>query len=236
MSIASLQISSAFASNIRANSLTELPRDTNIALMINRNTFCKGAATSVIALVIGSSAAAAGEQAKAIINGVPPEIMNELLEQSRTEPDSAFAGITPISANKHRFIFIWPAANPIMTYEKVDRNFAKRLIVFAEQLKPLATGFCLPSKNMVFGTAEYGAAAINVAYRDIEVRYQFGFQPTCTGQYIAASELDRVLKPRTAIRYGAGLAQEPLPTPEGQGVAPDPLKRFLGEPPAQPTK
>ncbi len=100
-----------------------------------------------------------------------------------------------------------------MTYDRVGRSFAERFIMFANQMKLLATGFCLQSKNVIFGTTSYGEEEINVAYRDIEVRYQVGWQPPCTGRYIAASDLEQ-LKARTPIhglrsRHWAGAASAP---------------------------
>jgi hypothetical protein len=203
--------------------------------MMNKNIIGKSAAISLIALSISSSASLAGDQAKAIINGIDPKSMNELLEVSRTQRDAALTNIAPLSANKYRFLFVWPASNPVMTYDRVGRSFAERFIVFADQLKPLATGFCLQSKNVNFGTALYGEEEINVAYRDIEVRYQVSWQQPCSGRYIAASDLEQLKPERQSTGYGAGLAQEPLPRPGGQ-AAPDPLKQFLKEatpPPSQ---
>ncbi len=54
--------------------------------MMNKNIICKSAAISLIALAINASAARAGDQAKAIINGIDPKSMNELLE---AVPDAA---------------------------------------------------------------------------------------------------------------------------------------------------
>jgi hypothetical protein len=164
--------------------------------------------------------------------------MNELLEVSRRQPDAALTNIMPVGANKFRFLFVWPATNPVMTYERVGRSFAERFTIFADQLKLLAIGYCLPSKTMYFGTATYAAEELNVAYRDIEVRYKFGWQPPCPGHYIAASELEQAAKPvRPAIGYGAGVPPPPpAAVPQGQGAAPDGLAPFLKEPPVPPSQ
>jgi hypothetical protein len=202
--------------------------------MMNKNIVCKGAAIGLVAFAISASAASAGEQAKQIINGLPPEIMNELLEKSREQPGVHFTSIGSISANKHRFLFVWPGTNPVMTYDEIERNFADRFLVFADRLKPFATGFCLPSRDLVFGMATYGEERVNVAYRDIEVRYQASWQPPCPGRYIAASDVEEALKPKyPSLGYGAGLTRQPLPRPNGQ-AAPDSLTPFLGQPPSPP--
>jgi hypothetical protein len=203
--------------------------------MTNKNIIGKSAAISLIALAINASAARAGDQAKAIINGIDPKSMNELLDASRTQRDAALTNIAPISANKYRFIFVWPASNPVMTYDRVGRSFAERFIMFANQMKLLATGFCLQSKNVIFGTTSYGEEEINVAYRDIEVRYQVGAQAPCTGRYIAASDLEQLKPERQPMGYGAGIGQEPPPRPDGQ-AAPDPTKQFLEAPPPPPSQ
>ena len=80
-----------------------------------------------------------------------------------------------------------------MTYDRVGRSFAERFAAFAEQLRPLATGFCLPAANLFFGITTYGEEEVNVAYRDIEVRYQFGWQPACQGRYIQAAEIEQLM-------------------------------------------
>jgi len=100
--------------------------------------------------------------------------MNELFDALPHQPDAALTNIIPVSPNKFRFLFVWPGSNPLMTYDRVGRSFGDRFAAFAGQLKPMATGYCLPSQNMFFGTTTYGVDEVNVAYRDIEVHYQFG--------------------------------------------------------------
>jgi hypothetical protein len=205
--------------------------------MRKKNITFNSVAASLIAFFICTSAATAGDQAKAVLNAIDPKSMNELLEVSRRQPDAALTNIMPVGANKFRFLFVWPASNPVMTYERVGRSFAERFSIFSDQLKLLAMGYCLPSKTMFFGTATYGAEELNVAYRDIEVRYKFGWQPPCPGHYIAASELEQAAKPvRPAIGYGTGAPQPPPATPQGQGPTPDGLTPFLQEPPVPPSQ
>jgi hypothetical protein len=177
--------------------------------------------------------ASAGDQAKTIINSLDPKSMNELFEAVKTQPDAALSSIGPIAPNKYRFLFIWPAASPFMTYERVGRSFAERFATFATQMRPLATGFCLTSRNMFFGTAPYGPEEVNIAYRDIEVHYQLGWQSPCAGRYIAAAELEQVISPPQIHEgYGAALPRTPRPSKE---VAPEEeLKPFLSSPPAEP--
>lgn len=159
--------------------------------------------------------------------------MNELFEALPTQPDAALTSITPSGPNKFRFLFVWPVSNPMMTYERVGRSFAERFAAFAAQLKPLATGFCLTSPNMFFGTASYGEEEVNVAYRDIEVHYQFGSQPPCAGRYFPVAELEQLsASPHSFSRgYGAAMPEVPqapskeTPSPENE------LKPFLSEPP-----
>jgi hypothetical protein len=186
--------------------------------------------------VSAMSVAWAGDQAKTIINGLDPKSMNGLFDALPRQPDAALTNIIPVSPNKFRFLFIWPGSNPLMTYDRVGRSFADRFTAFAAQLKPLATGYCLPSKNMFFGTASYGEKEVNVAYRDIEVHYQFGWQPACGGQYIKAAELELLSSmPAHHGGYGAALpvphptvpAQEPRSPMEG-------LKPFINSPAAAP--
>jgi hypothetical protein len=177
----------------------------------------------------------AADQAKTIVNSIDPKSMNELFDALKTQPDAALTSISPLAPNKYRFLFIWPASSPFMTYERVGRSFAERFAGFAEQMKPLATGFCLTSRNMYFGTAPYGSEEVNIAYRDIEVHYRFGQQSSCTGRYIAATDLERPLPaPKPYGGYGAALPETPTP-PQNQPSSPEEgLKPFLSEPPAEP--
>ncbi len=137
--------------------------------------------------------------------------MNELFEALPTQPDAALTNIVPVSPNKFRFLFIWPGSNPLMTYDRVGRGFTERFGSFANQLKPLAVGFCLPSQSLYFGTTTYGEDEVNVAYRDIEVHYEFGWQPPCAGRYIKAEEIDQLTQGQTY--HGAYGAAVPAPSP-----------------------
>lgn len=180
------------------------------------------------------SGASAGDQAKAIVNALDPKSMNELFEVSHRQPDAALTNIAPVSANTFRFLFIWPASNPVMTYERVGRSFAERFAVFAEGLKQLATGFCLPAHTMSFGTATYGEEEVNVAYRDIEVRYLFGWEPSCSGRYVTMAEIEQSVAPTDASSgYSTSM---PLPAPPAkQMTAPEEgLKPFLSPHPSAP--
>ncbi len=181
--------------------------------------------------------ALAGDQARTIVNGLDPKSMNELFEAMPTQPDAALTSIAPVSPNKFRFLFVWPATNGLMTYDRVGRSFAERFMAFAAQLKPLAKGYCLTSRNMFFGSASYGEEEVNVAYRDIEVRYQFGWQANCPGRYITALELDQLSTVPQAFSgggYGAALPETPqLPSKE-PSTPEDRLKPFLSAPAAPP--
>src|SRR5271165_292099 len=166
----------------------------------------KTIATGIFVTLALIPAAQAGDQAKTIINSIDPKSMNDLLDAVKTQPDAALTSIGPVGPNKYRFLFIWPASSSFMTYERVGRSFAERFLTFAEQMRPLASGFCLTSRNMLFGTTAYGEAEVNIAYRDIEVRYPFGRQDICTGRYIAASEIGQLMPAPQAYRgYGAAL-------------------------------
>ncbi len=161
--------------------------------------------------------------------------MNDLFEAVKTQPDAALTSINAVAPNKYRFLFVWPAASTFMTYERVGRSFAERFVTFAQQMKPLANGFCLTSRNMFFGTAAYGEEDVNIAYRDIEVRYPFGRQDACPGKYIAAADIEQMISPPQPYGgYGAALPQRIQPQePGGSG---DSLKPFLGAPPLPPAE
>ena len=180
-----------------------------------------------------SPAASAGDQAKAIVNSLDPKSLNELFEALPTQPGAALANIVPHGPNKFRFLFIWPGTNPLMTYDRVRESFVDRFTVFTGQLKPLADGYCLGSDNVLFGTATYGEFGVNVAYRDIEVYYQFGWRPACEGIYVKATDLEHAKSAQSHARgYGAAT---PTPAPERQSPA-EQLKPFLNSPAGVPPK
>ncbi|WP_041787177.1 hypothetical protein [Rhodomicrobium vannielii] len=196
-----------------------------------RHLYLRAPAAAFIALLALNSPASAGDQAKSIINSLDPKSMTELFEVSRRQPDAALTNITPVSANTFRFLFIWPGSNPVMTYDRVGRSFAERFVGFADQLKLLVRGFCLPTSHMFFGTASYGGEEVNVAYRDIQVRFRAGWQPDCAGRYLSVADVDRLFAPLPVTGYGAALPYRPRPdkpTPPPQND----LKPFLN--PAQP--
>jgi hypothetical protein len=194
------------------------------------------AAGIVLFISLGAaSAASAGDQARTIINSIDPKSMNELFEALPQQPDAALTNITPVSPNRFRFLFIWPTSNPLMTYDRVGRSFAERFATFASQMQPLATGFCLPAPNMFFGTATYGEEEVNVAYRDIEVHYQFGWQPPCEGRFIKAAEIEKLLAPQP---FHGGFGALPPDNPNLPPAEPEEgLKPFLSAPaPSQPLR
>jgi hypothetical protein len=195
----------------------------------------KTVAAGLLAFWASISGALAGDQAKAIVNALDPKSMNELFEVSKRQPDAALTNIAPVSANTFRFLFVWPAFNQVMTYDRVARSFAERFTGFAEQMKLLATGFCLPSNTIYFGSAMYGGEEVNVAYRDIQVRYQFSQRATCTGRYISMSELEQSGKPsQPSGGYSAAFPRAPA-SPPAQPVSPEEgLKPFLTPPPNGP--
>ncbi len=188
----------------------------------------KSFAAGLLALCVPVSAASAGNQARAIINSLDPKSMNELFEAARRQPDAALTNITPVSANTFRFLFIWPASNPTMTYERVGRSFAERFAYFAEQWKLLAAGFCLSGANLALGKTSYGEQEVNVAYRDIEVRYAMGKQANCEGRYISLAEVEKSLRPSSAP-YGYRIGSPPAAPEEG-------LKPFLNPLPPGPSE
>lgn len=181
-------------------------------------------------------AAWAGDQAMNIINGLNPKSLNGLFEALPRQPDAALTNIVPVSPNTFRFLFVWPGSNPLMTYDRVGRSFAERFAAFAKRLKPLATGYCLPSQDMFFGTASYGEEEVHVAYRDIEVHYKFGWQPACQGEYIKPAELEVLSsKPAHNGGYGAALPATHPPAPAKEPQSPmDSLKPFIKPPAAAP--
>ncbi len=202
--------------------LTDRPLKRNITTMIRQITF-KAFAAGLLTLCIPVSESAAGDQAKAIVNALDPKTMNELFEVARRQPDAALTNIAPVSANKFRFLFIWPASNPAMTYDRVGRSFAERFAYFASQWKLLAAGFCLPGPSLSFGTVTYGEEEVNIAYRDIEVRYAMGRQAPCEGRYISIADVERTSSP-ASNGYSIGS----LPSPSEHLTAPeDGLKPFL---------
>ena len=190
-------------------------------------------AAALLALSIPVSTAFAGDQAKEIVNSLDPKSMNELLEVSRTQPDAALTNIVPASANTFRFLFVWPASNPVMTFDRVERAFAERFALFAEQWKLLASGFCLSGSNLFFGTAPYGGQDVNMAYRDIVIRYAMGRQPPCRGKYVSLAEVENSIKPAPELR-GYSIGALPLPSPSPQVKPQDGLKPFLNPNPASP--
>jgi hypothetical protein len=186
--------------------------------MIPKLTF-KSFAAGLLALCAPVSVASAGDQAKEIVNALDPKSMNDLFEVARRQPDAALTNITPVSANTFRFLFIWPASNPTMTYDRVGRSFAERFAYFAEQWKLLAAGFCLSGANLAFGTTTYGEQAVNIAYRNIEVRYAMGKQANCEGRYISLAEVEKTLK-SSSVPNGYSIGSLPAAPEEG-------LKPFL---------
>jgi hypothetical protein len=211
--------------------LTESQRNATIAaMMIDLKAF-KALTAGLLVMVAPIPAFPAEDQAKAIIASLDPKSMNELFQIYRSQPDAALTNIMPLRANTFRFLFIWPASNPVMTYERVGRSFVDRFLAFADQMKLLATGFCLPSKSMYFGSTSYGQDEVNVAYRDIEVRYGFGFQASCPGRYIAAAELDRLSKVKTPpVGFRPGLPPETSAPPPSESPE-ESLKPLLNPPP-----
>ena len=186
----------------------------------------------IFAALFPATVAWAGDQAKTILNSLDPKSMNELFAALPKQPDAALTNISPVSPNTFRFLFIWPTSNGFMTYERVGRSFAERFAAFAGQLKPLAVGFCLTSRSMYYGSAAYGDEEVNIAYRDIEVRYPVGWQAPCAGRYITASEIEQLALPPPP--YGSsGVALPRLPgTAPKKPVAPpeESLKPFLSPP------
>jgi hypothetical protein len=204
--------------------------------MMTPNPFCKALAACLAAIVAMACEASAADHAKSILNSLDPKSMNELFAVSRNQPDAALTNIAPVSANTFRFLFIWPASNPAMTYDRVGRSFAERFAGFAGQMRLLVRGFCLPSRSMYFGTAVYGDEEVNVAYRDIQVYYQFGWQPACTGRYISISEIEQRTTP--AVTSG-GYGSAPLApmVPSEQPATPEQgLKPFLSPPSSPPSE
>jgi hypothetical protein len=190
------------------------------------------AITAIIFLaLLPVSGAWAGDQAKTILNAIDPKSMNELFAALPKQPDAALTNISPVSPNKFRFLFVWPASNGFMTYERVGRSFAERFATFAQQLRPLAVGFCLTSRNMYYGSSVYGEEEVNIAYRDIEVRYQVGWQAPCAGRYFAASEIEQLaLPPPPYGSYGAALPRPPGASPKKPVSPEEGLKPFLNAP------
>jgi hypothetical protein len=188
----------------------------------------KSFAAGLLALCVPVSVASAGDRAKEIVDGLDAKSMNELFEVARRQPDAALTNITPVSANTFRFLFIWPASNPTMTYDRVGRSFAERFAYFAEQWKLLAAGFCLSGSNLAFGTTSYGEQEVNVAYRNIEVRYAMGRQASCEGRYISLAEVEKTLKASSASN-GYSIGALPAAPEEG-------LKPFLNPVPLAPSE
>jgi len=199
-----------------------------------RHLSLRPAAAAFLGLFALHSPAFAGDQAKAIINSLDPKSMTELFEVSRRQPDAALTNITPVSANTFRFLFIWPASNPVMTYDRVGRSFAERFVGFSDQLKLLVRGYCLPTTHMFFGTASYGGEDVNVAYRDIQVRFRAGWQPDCAGRYISVQDVERLFTPPPLTGYGAALPYRPRP--EKKTTPDNDLKPFLNPPPPAPVE
>jgi hypothetical protein len=192
-----------------------------------------GLAAALFASFNTIGASWAGDQARNIVNSLDPKSMNELFDALPTQPDVALTSIAPAGPNKFRFLFVWPSTNPSMTYERVGRSFAERFAKFAGQLQPLAAGFCLVSNSMYFGTANYGEEEVNVAYRDIEVHYQFGSQAPCNGRYFTAEEIERLSAPMHPFTrgYGASVPEVPDLPPNLPPVPENEMKPF---PPSEP--
>ncbi len=200
-----------------------------------QDTSKRAAAAVISAWLCAISPAWAGDQARTIINSLDPKSMNELFDALPHQPDAALTNIVPVAPNKFRFLFIWPGSNPLMTYDRLGRSFVDRFVAFATKLQPLATGFCLPSESLYFGTAPYGEEEVNVAYRDIEVHYQFGWQPACEGRYIKAAEIEQLLSQQSPQRgYGASIPAAPSALPAQELPPEEGLKPFLRAPAAHP--
>jgi hypothetical protein len=198
--------------------------------MIRQFSF-KTFAAGALAFLAPLSHSLAGDQTKAIVDSLDSKSVTELFETARKQPDAALTNITPTTPNTFRFLFIWPASNSVMTYERVGRSFAERFAGFAEQFTQLAVGFCLPSRTMYFGSAFYGEEEVNVAYRDIEVRYLFGWRPPCQGKYIPIAEIQPSLA--SAALLGHPVTRVPVPDSSPKQTTPEEgLKPFLNPPPA----
>ena len=181
------------------------------------------------------TAALAEDQAKTIVNSLDPKKMNELFSVSKLQPDAALASLAPANVNKFRFLFVWPASNPVMTFERVGASFTERLALLAQQMQHLALGFCLPSRSMYFGTTFYGENEVNVAYRDIEVRYQAGWRSPCAGRYISMAELEQDLRAvQASAGYGLRYPSVPPKNPPPEQTPQDGLKPFLKPSPISP--
>jgi hypothetical protein len=160
--------------------------------------------------------------------------MNQLFDALPTQPDAALVNIIPAGPNKFRFLFVWPGTSPLMTYDRVGSSFLERFVAFAKQMKPLAAGYCLEANSMFFGSTTYGQQPVNVAYRDLGVYYQFGWQPPCRGVYIKAADME---KPADGASHRKGAAL-PVPAPSLPAKEPqtpsEQLTPFLGAPAATP--
>ncbi len=226
MSIATLCLR-LISARIAVNMLTDRLLKRNIVPMIRQLTL-KSFAASLLALCVPVSGAVAVDRAREIVNALDPKTMNELFEVARRQPDAALTNITPVSANMFRFLFVWPASNPTMTYDRVGRSFAERFAFFADQWKLLAAGFCLNGPNLAFGATAYGEEEVNVAYRDIEVRYAIGTQTHCDGKYLSMAEVEQAVKATAAPRgYSIGSLPSQHTPQEG-------LKPFLTPPVSAP--
>jgi hypothetical protein len=212
------------SAQVAVNMLTERSLKPYMPFM-NRQISLMTFAAGLLALCGPLPKAWAGDQAKTIVNSLDSKGVNELFEVSRTQPDAALTNITPTTPNTFRFLFIWPSSNQIMTYDRVGRSFVERFAGFAGELKLLAVGFCLPARTMYFGQAFYGEQEINIAYRDIEVRYIFGRRSPCTGRFIPIAEIE----PYIASAH----ARLPLPeAPPKQTTTPEEDLKPLFSPPA----
>jgi hypothetical protein len=212
--------------------LTESSPKPHITSMI-RQFSIKTFAAGLLLLCAPLHEAGAGDQSKAIVNGLEARSVNELFEMSRRQPDAAMTSITPTTPNTFRFLFVWPSSNPVMTYERVGQSFVERFASFARELNLLAVGFCLPTHTLLFGTAFFGEREVRIAYRDIEVRYLAGLRRPCPGRYVTIAQIETHLASTAPF---ARLSRRRLPgAPSEQMTVPEEgLRPFLNPPSAAP--
>jgi len=161
--------------------------------------------------------------AREILANVDAGAMRDLMEAARTQPDVALVNIMPVNDNKFRYVFIWPASNPMMSEDRVGRSFLDRFLQFAHNQRFLATGFCLTPDGMGLLSASYGDVEVNVAFRNIEVYRDFGWREPCTGKFVTAQEVEK----QKAIFDAVKRNPLPLPPPPARDNPSDGLSPFL---------
>lgn len=179
------------------------------------------ALVALIAAACSGQALSQPTTARQIVDRIDPAKLRELILAAQTQPDVALTNILPTGDNKFRYVFIWPAENPVMTIDRVNRSFTERFLSFASAQRFLTTGYCLTPHGIGLLSTTYGTTKLIMAYRDIEVHRDIGWRETCRGLFVTAAEVDGQIRAAEAMARAQEKARQRIPRgTSGDGVSP----------------